>query len=608
MHRARALQLLSRHFGYPARTEIAARALADGASKVDLLGFSDYADAIVDFIRSEQTEKPLTIAIDASWGMGKTTLMGFIQSRLKRPVSSGDGKGTPGRDGSYLTVWFNAWQYDSEESLWAAFVLDILGQMRRRSKFRQRVRLWCMLNWHRMDWKRVEERILTTAAIALGIALLGGAVFVLALLLFRQPLVLFGQYLRVAGWAGGAAAAYSVGKEVLGRVAAPFNLSVGDVVREPNYTERIGFFGQFQRDYKRVIDVITRKGRRPLVVFIDDLDRCSPPKPVEIVESINVLLDAEHCVFVIGMDAKSVIRSIGCKYKDLNDSENGSDGAVLSVGRCFLEKIVQIHFRIPRADQELITSFAYTHVGLPDEGGALEPAESEASAAASSIVAEMQSGKSLEGAAQAVRAEQPDLSPDAIERGKQEIRAQTFDESEEVRQAIREAIPYLGFNPRKIKRFINHFRLQALIANRRGLIDTRRVRLDLLGKWLVVASCRPDLIEALGEEPKLQDHLREAIRLHWELANPGITDPKFKKHVKEQITTLRSDEQMRQLLPNERLMSLLLGLVRPPGVIEEEDLFPYLFLSQITLGTDSPAASGAAPTDADVGSPGTGTA
>jgi KAP family P-loop domain len=67
----------------PERVEVAVRALADTPSKVDLLGFSVYAEALADFIVNEKTQKPLSIVIDAAWGMGKTTLMDMVKTRLE---------------------------------------------------------------------------------------------------------------------------------------------------------------------------------------------------------------------------------------------------------------------------------------------------------------------------------------------------------------------------------------------------------------------------------------------------------------------------------------------------------------------------------------------
>ncbi|HEX9596663.1 MAG TPA: hypothetical protein VF982_07280, partial [Anaerolineales bacterium] len=76
-------------------------------------------------------------------------------------------------------------------------------------------------------------------------------------------------------------------------------------------------------------------------------------------------------------------------------------------------------------------------------------------------------------------------------------------DSSEVLQAIKDATPYLSANPRKIKRFINAFRLQALIANRRGLLQDKTIDISYLGKWTVIAIRWPQFLGDLATDPEL---------------------------------------------------------------------------------------------------------
>ena len=89
-------------------------------------------------------------------------------------------------------------------------------------------------------------------------------------------------------------------------------------------------------------------------------------------------------------------------------------------------------------------------------------------------------GNTLNASAQTIQQAQPDISPQSIEEAKQVVFARTFDNNEAVRNAIHEADQYLGYNPRKIKRFINTFRLQALIVNRRRLLEKGIIQLSIL--------------------------------------------------------------------------------------------------------------------------------
>ena len=74
-----------------------------------------------------------------------------------------------------------------------------------------------------------------------------------------------------------------------------------------------------------------------LVIFIDDLDRCTPDRALEILESIKTFFDIEGIVYVIGMDPATIDPIIHTKYGE-NSKINGLD---------YLQKIVQLPSQIP---------------------------------------------------------------------------------------------------------------------------------------------------------------------------------------------------------------------------------------------------------------------
>lgn len=561
--------------------EIATRALADTPSEVDLLGFSDYAEALADFIKNEKTSKPLTIGIDAPWGMGKTTLMHMIRNQMVQQATK--------HKRSFPVVWFNAWKYDREESLWAALVLEILTQVRKQFNVWQQAWFWVELNWKRFDWGRLLQSVLKSLAYVLGIGLLGAVGLGTALLgmgtTLQEAIQRLGQYTRIVGGLGVITALYATGKEAFDRIAGPFDLKISQYVREPHYEERVGFLSQFEEDFKRVIDVITDGGKWPLIVFIDDLDRCAPPKPVEIVEAINLLLDAEHCVFIIGMDAQTVAGSIEAKYKDLKDYlGDADDSGELTLGQRFLEKIVQINFRIPRVESRVVGSFIDASL---DTLQAQQPTPSKEGVAEVEelIKAEQRGGKSLREAVQAIRAARPDILKKVIEEARREAFVKSFDDSEDVRRAIREAAPYLALNPRKIKRFINLFRLLALIANRRGLLETGIIQLGLLAKWVVIETRWPDMVKGITADKGFIERLKQAYQIRDELLKVEH-EPDQERRVRASFDTLLADLRIKRLIDATDLAKLLEDVT----AFEIESLPHYLSLAQVTTSEPSPAA------------------
>lgn len=54
-----------------------------------------------------------------------------------------------------------------------------------------------------------------------------------------------------------------------------------------------------------------------IVIFIDDLDRCTPGRALEILESIKTFFDIEGIICVIGMDPATIDPIIHSKYGEI---------------------------------------------------------------------------------------------------------------------------------------------------------------------------------------------------------------------------------------------------------------------------------------------------
>lgn len=76
---------------------------------------------------------------------------------------------------------------------------------------------------------------------------------------------------------------------------------------------------------------------RLLVIFIDDLDRCSPGNVLALFEAMKLYLDAAGFVFVIGYDGGIIAQS-------LNVEKEYAESRAVAL---YLEKIIQIECRIP---------------------------------------------------------------------------------------------------------------------------------------------------------------------------------------------------------------------------------------------------------------------
>ena len=79
-------------------------ALADMETDTDALDMKSFADGCTEFIRHCQT--PMSIAVQGSWGTGKSSFMRMIRDNLDKDKSENKSE-----DLQCVTVLFNTWQY-----------------------------------------------------------------------------------------------------------------------------------------------------------------------------------------------------------------------------------------------------------------------------------------------------------------------------------------------------------------------------------------------------------------------------------------------------------------------------------------------------------------
>ena len=75
----------------------------------------------------------------------------------------------------------------------------------------------------------------------------------------------------------------------------PLEGKFAQYVRQPTYEGKLGFFHEIETDVQRVFKLLIAEGK-PAVVFIDDLDRCSPGTVAQVIEAMNLFLSADFLI------------------------------------------------------------------------------------------------------------------------------------------------------------------------------------------------------------------------------------------------------------------------------------------------------------------------
>lgn len=489
-------------------------ALSDAATDEDHLGFDPYAKSIFEFLTHKETEPPLSIGVSASWGSGKTSLMSRIRRKLdehrEQVLKEGRDPRSP-LTRICRTVWIDVWKYESSQSLWAALTREVYDQAQRQMTFLDRLRFRLALGLHMSEdrWPPILKGLLPQwIALAVTVAVWA--------------------YLSVETLVSGASAEIGVGTGLHGLFSVgavtfvgltkgllrmPFSVDLGKYTDVPHNTEKIGYTAEAEEDIERMVELLTRDDKFGLVVFIDDLDRCSPAHVVEMVEAINLLFAGaknRKTIFLLGMDADMVAASIRSAYKELvRELRARGNPAAADYGFRFLAKIVQLSFDIPEAGGIQLDTFANRLIGA--DGGPEVPDEETVRAYRAELEAATTIGEAL------VRADDLVKSSETEEQAVEEALSQTVVDrfsvdSKEVQEAILRGVLLLERRPRAVKRFINAFRLQVLVSNRVPSRGAKRPTLDQVAKWTAMRLRWPLFAEQVKRRTELLIDLENLAR------------------------------------------------------------------------------------------------
>jgi len=456
----------------------------DLAADKDQLGFESYAKAFAELIGSRYTQPPLTIGIYGPWGVGKSTLLKYIQEYVKNYVH---------------IVKFNAWEYSASKSIWPGLVRKIMDQME------SELSLGGQFNINIIKYRRIVTQLVGNP-LRLGIIL---SIFILFLVKNNFNT----QDISTALLGVGFVALITSVVGIINIWFSPLSRWSKTLLKDVKYGKQMGYMEEIHEDLEclqKELDKdkntrsITRKylissDVEPIVnqiykdrilVIIDDLDRCEPNKAVEVLQAINLLLDFKSFIICLGIDARVITQAIETHYGNLLVNAEIS-------GYEYLEKIVQIPFKIPEPSKGDIAYFIAQQLADPDQkenpqGTTLKDLEG--------LRLEDLKGLTLKEIEHLTHDEINDLMP----KGAESLLA--FEETE--KQAFKNFTPFIRRNPRHIKRLINIYRLVRILAEQKR---DKIVRKDpsMIIRWLLICGQWPystcmmlEIFDKIEEEQK----------------------------------------------------------------------------------------------------------
>ena len=261
----------------------------------DLLGREESIKALTAAIGS--IEGPCVMAVDAGWGMGKTTFLRMWAQHL--------------RNERFPVVEFNAWETDFAQDPFIALASEIAAGL---------------------------QNLGTTSGQLGGRRLRSG----LAKVIQTAP----GATVRVA-----ASGIPFIGAQLAQELQAKPS-SLRQTMAE-TYDETKDALESFRGSLGEVGEASANDNDdKPLVVLVDELDRCRPTYAIELLEVAKHLFSVDRIVFVLCLDRAQ----LACSVKALYGESFDADG--------YLRRFFDIDYRLPSPDRAALVDAVLNSTGI----------------------------------------------------------------------------------------------------------------------------------------------------------------------------------------------------------------------------------------------------
>lgn len=247
----------------------------------DKLGYcKDFGEFIANIITS--SSGPLSIAIDGKWGVGKTTFLRMLKEYL-------NSREVP-------TVLLNAWKDDFTDDPLAALIAELDAQKKE---------LLTQLPGKKLDQaigsikKWGSKLLVTTGTMGIKLATAG---------------VLSIDDLPVA-------------EEIAKGISEGVHKIVEKQIEE--FQKKHKSVNAFKEELAKLVKIFNPESsagndasiKKPLVIFVDELDRCRPTYAILTLERIKHLFDVPGIIFVFGVHQSQLAASIQAVYGPTFDAE-----------------------------------------------------------------------------------------------------------------------------------------------------------------------------------------------------------------------------------------------------------------------------------------------
>lgn len=268
----------------------------------DLLGYRFHARLLKEIVL-DKSMLPTSIGIFGNWGYGKSSLMLLMEKEINEEITKQVAEENNPR---ILQVRFNGWQYESYETTKYSLIQVLLDSVEK------------YLSDNRDIFDKLDIILKRINLLKLGVLLLKKYVWDKIPNAIKSNLPTADDLKKCVG--------------------------VDDITKFQNEFQN-EHTSLFVTKFRTLLESIVEGAKfDSIIVYIDDLDRCSGEKMIECIEAIKLFLNVKNTAFVLGADERMVERAIKEHYPEIEQDKR----QIYSPFSDYLEKLIQIPYRLPR--------------------------------------------------------------------------------------------------------------------------------------------------------------------------------------------------------------------------------------------------------------------
>mgnify|MGYP003624527563 CR=1 FL=1 len=427
---------------------------SDKESKIDFLNFNEIAESIKDLI-TEQDLMPISVGVFGDWGAGKSTILKLTANALEQ------------EEQDYIQIHFDAWTFQGYDDAKAALLETIAAHLVEAAENDKEL----LKKAH--DFAKRIDKVRLMGLMAEGAATISG------MPTFGAIQNLFGLASDTAGddddddldfedIQSDAKELGKVGKKSKGIVKPKKKFSPPKEIRE------------FRKSYISLLNAFDK----PVVVYVDNLDRCLPENTISTLEAIRLFLFMPNTAFVVAADPDMIRLAIPHFHK----------GASVRHQTDYLDKLIQIPVHVPKPGVAEVRAYL---IMLIAQDRKLPQGDFD------SIRQKLENSLKFSWKQGQVSV---DVLLEEIEIDNVAELREEFKIAEQMAPILAESANING-NPRIVKRLLNQVRMRKKTAHRRGMqLDERTItKLVIFERCMGVQATNRlyELIDSESGEPTL---------------------------------------------------------------------------------------------------------